>query len=666
MRTQKAIIRIVFLIISIISCVLPQALGQSKGGLVNVTANPSVICIGESAQLHAEATTDVIIDFETGDFSQYTFVNDPTYPWAIASADNGSSYCIKSGNSGVSSSTSSIVATASFTQNGFIAFSLHSLGESTTDTYDWDVSRFYIDGEMKFQYGKHADWENYSAEVSMGTHTFKWEYKKDGTVNPTGDAFFVDNIIFSYHPMEIAEQQTFDFENHTLQGWTTIDADGDGFNWRLGTEFIFNEYGYIGFTGHNASLEIVASQSYYKESEDYGYPLYPDNYLVSPAKITVKGGAYISFWACAQDNLWAGEHFGVAVSSGNNSNPNAFTTIKQWTMTSKEAGSPAKVSRNGHRTMGSWHKYTADLSNYVGQQIWVAIRHFNCSDMFYLDVDDITIYEGSDDGPSGGDGNITYQWMPGNMTGADITVTPSQTTTYTVTAYQDGSSNPIGTASQIVVVEPVSEVGITTSTGEASICEDDSITLYASVSGTDYHLPGDILCTDGSIVHPSDWPNGKTAKAIVFYVDATGQQGWAIDLGLNVPEVTWSTLKQDVPGLQSYANYFDAIKDLDGYSNTQKIRSFNNDPLKYPAAWAVDFDQGWYLPSIGQLNILFGAFFAVKIGLETVGGTTIYEGDLWSSSANTSANSWMIRINNGYVWTEPKTGINKVRAVINF
>lgn len=35
---------------------------------------------------------------------------------------------------------------------------------------------------------------------------------------------------------------------------------------------------------------------------------------------------------------------------------------------------------------------------------------------------------------SGGDGNFSYNWMPGNMNGGTITVTPSTTTTYTVTA----------------------------------------------------------------------------------------------------------------------------------------------------------------------------------------------------------------------------------------
>jgi gliding motility-associated-like protein len=49
---------------------------------------------------------------------------------------------------------------------------------------------------------------------------------------------------------------------------------------------------------------------------------------------------------------------------------------------------------------------------------------------------------------SGGDGNFTYNWMPGNLNGATVTMTPATTTTYTVTA-TDGCGQ---TATQTVLV----------------------------------------------------------------------------------------------------------------------------------------------------------------------------------------------------------------------
>ena len=59
-------------------------------------------------------------------------------------------------------------------------------------------------------------------------------------------------------------------------------------------------------------------------------------------------------------------------------------------MTSK-AGVPTDVTRDGGRDQGNWYLYTVDLSSYAGQTGYIAIRHFNCTDYFYLDVDDISL-----------------------------------------------------------------------------------------------------------------------------------------------------------------------------------------------------------------------------------------------------------------------------------
>lgn len=56
------------------------------------------------------------------------------------------------------------------------------------------------------------------------------------------------------------------------------------------------------------------------------------------------------------------------------------------------------------------------------------------------------------------DPNYTYTWMPGNLTGATQTVTPSSTTTYTVSA-MDNSAGPFSgcatTATQVITVNPL-------------------------------------------------------------------------------------------------------------------------------------------------------------------------------------------------------------------
>ncbi len=151
------------------------------------------------------------------------------------------------------------------------------------------------------------------------------------------------------------------FENGIPEGWITIDADGDGYNWGMMNTMYNNA------TGHESS-NCVASQSYANVG------LHPDNYLVMPL---VELGDVFSFWACAYNHAYAAEHFGVAVSTGSQTNVADFVTVKEWTMTAKD------------RALGAWYEYSVDLSDYAGQTGYIAIRHFNCYDQYALLVDDV-------------------------------------------------------------------------------------------------------------------------------------------------------------------------------------------------------------------------------------------------------------------------------------
>ena len=177
----------------------------------------------------------------------------------------------------------------------------------------------------------------------------------------------------------------FNFDDGTMMGWTSLDADGDGNGWVSSTNpGIYHNSGVnLSGTGHNASEAYVISGSYANQT---GQALTPNNYLVSPAKAEYTG---ITFYACAQDGSYAAEHFGVAVSTGN-ATASDFTIVDEWTMTAKGEGAMS-VGRDGQIRQGNWYQYTVDFSAYAGQQIWVAIRHFNCTDMFILNVDDITL-----------------------------------------------------------------------------------------------------------------------------------------------------------------------------------------------------------------------------------------------------------------------------------
>ena len=165
----------------------------------------------------------------------------------------------------------------------------------------------------------------------------------------------------------VAQSLNYDFEDGTLQGWTILDGDGDGHCWEPS----------IGGMGHNSNGIVMAY------SRDYatGEPLTPNEYLVSPRLFLSEDWPVIRFYACALDEIYPAEHFGVSISTTVNDDPLAFTLLSQWTIAAKDAGN----------RQGNWYNYTVDLSAYTGQEVYVAIRHHYCSGQSAICVDDIQI-----------------------------------------------------------------------------------------------------------------------------------------------------------------------------------------------------------------------------------------------------------------------------------
>jgi len=165
-------------------------------------------------------------------------------------------------------------------------------------------------------------------------------------------------------------------------GWTVIDGGNpSGFGWQLASTKLGAGY------GHNGSADCILSQSY---DNTYGVVV-PDNWFISPA-VTLGDASLFSFWACGQDASYAAEHCGVFVST-TGTNPSDFTMVNEWTLSAKSTGE--KTTIRGTRDQGTWRQYTVDLSEYAGEARYIAIRHFNCSDMFYLDVDDLELSNGA-------------------------------------------------------------------------------------------------------------------------------------------------------------------------------------------------------------------------------------------------------------------------------
>ena len=149
----------------------------------------------------------------------------------------------------------------------------------------------------------------------------------------------------------------------TESGWITIDADGDGYAWYT-------------FTPDDNTNQYVYDASCMTSASYMGAALTPDDWLISPA---LDLGGTLSFMVRGQDPSYAAEHYAVYVSTGERTDLTSYVELI-----------PEAVST------GTYEEITADLSDYEGQTGYIAIRHFNCSDEFRLNIDNFKIISTGD------------------------------------------------------------------------------------------------------------------------------------------------------------------------------------------------------------------------------------------------------------------------------
>lgn len=117
-------------------------------------------------------------------------------------------------------------------------------------------------------------------------------------------------------------------------------------------------------------------------------------------------------------------------------------------------------------------------------------------------------------------------------------------------------------------------------------------------------------------------------EGIVFWVNPERTEGWMVSLE-NIPgSFEWGAYGESVPGLSLLGDARQALADLDGYENTRKIRDYVGVNGKY-AVQQVDFENGWYIPSAGQLRKLFSVCWLIDPILELNGGSPLAG---WSQS----------------------------------
>jgi len=90
------------------------------------------------------------------------------------------------------SQSTSMSVTLDSPQDGTVSF-----WKKVSSEQNYDLLKFYIDGQLKNQWSGTSDtWNQQVYNVSAGTHTYKWEYVKDTGVSAGSDCAWIDEIVF--------------------------------------------------------------------------------------------------------------------------------------------------------------------------------------------------------------------------------------------------------------------------------------------------------------------------------------------------------------------------------------------------------------------------------------------------------------------------------------
>ena len=144
----------------------------------------------DNVLITAEVSLDQALNVAGGTIH---FISNGDYPWIVQNEDDRA-YAM-SGNAGVRNSSSLLQATVTVDKLSTLSFDFEAWGETRASYIINDSCVFYVDGVRLFRYGAlDNDWEAYSVELTPGEHTLTWGYFKNGTLNPVGDYFAVDNV----------------------------------------------------------------------------------------------------------------------------------------------------------------------------------------------------------------------------------------------------------------------------------------------------------------------------------------------------------------------------------------------------------------------------------------------------------------------------------------
>ena len=163
-----------------------------------------------------------------------------------------------------------------------------------------------------------------------------------------------------------------DFEEASkYDQWTFVDADGDGFGWWRNFYYDFEAYTHSGDG-------VLCSSSY---DNGTAAVLTPDNWAFTPPIKLSSTSNYLSFWAAPQDPSYPADKYGVYISTNISTNAESCTELLTETLYTLE---------NREYFLNHVIQIPEEFN---GQVVYIAFRHFDCTDNFIMKIDDVSVTE---------------------------------------------------------------------------------------------------------------------------------------------------------------------------------------------------------------------------------------------------------------------------------
>ena len=163
--------------------------------------------------------------------------------------------------------------------------------------------------------------------------------------------------------------------------------------------------------------------------------------------------------------------------------------------------------------------------------------------------------------------------------------------------------------------------------------------------------------------------NDDGSKGIVFYVNHDEKAYWMVALHDAPSMHPWGDHTDSPLSNQQPEVLFNLLNDNNGIGNTNTLRNYQ-DNNSY-AAFQVDFENGWYLPSTGQLSKLYGVLPLIEDSIVRAGGSLMNYDLYWTSTEYDEDMAWGVDYGSpgqygGFSIKTDKTTPAYVRAIHDF